>query len=250
MACIDREIKRMDALRQRLGCDHRAVFATTYELLTITLRDAMRANSHLFNDPAWVIGEDAVFANLYFDTFVAYERHQPIPAAWKVAFDTAGRGDANAVQDMLLGINAHVQRDMPHMLATVGLHAADGTSHKPDHDVVNEVLNDAYARVVDTIAKRFDPIENFIAPSYNEQLGFTGNVLGDQLVQTWRELVWRHAELLLGAATPAGRQVAEITIERNAEATARAIAAYQQPPPGYRAQRDAYCAAHNVGPLT
>jgi Family of unknown function (DUF5995) len=249
MACIDTEISRMDALRRRLGCDHRAVFATTYELLTIALKKTMLANPHVFDDPAWVIGEDAVFANLYFDTFAAYEHHKPIPAAWRIAFDTAARGDANAVEDMLLGINAHVQRDMPHMLAAVGLHTSDGRSRKHDHDIVNDVLNAAYEAVVDTIAKRFDPVENLIAPSYSAALGLTGNVLGDQLVQIWREEVWRNAELLLGAATPLGAQLANVTIEANAATWASLIAAIQLPP-GYRAQRDAYCAAHNVGPLT
>ena len=249
MACIDTEISRMDALRTSLGCDHRAVFATTYELLTIALRNTMLANPHEFNDPTWVIEEDAVFADMYFNSFAAYEHHQPIPAAWQIAFDTARTGDANAVEDMLLGINAHVQRDMPHMLAAVGLHAADGSSHKHDHDVLNDILNTAYEPVVDTIAKRFDPVENLIAPSYSAVLGLTGNLLGDQLVQTWREEVWRNAELLLGAATPLGAQLANVEIEANAATWATMIAAIQLPP-GYRAQRDAYCATHNVGPLT
>jgi hypothetical protein len=249
MACIDTEITGMDALRRSFGCDHRAVFATTYELLTIGLRDAMLANPHLFDDPAWVIGEDATFANMYFDVVAGYEHHQAIPAAWQIAFDTAGHGDANAVEDMLLGINAHVQRDMPHMLAAVGLRAPDGSSHKHDHDVFNEVLNNAYERVVDTIAQRFDPVENLIAPGFNQLLGLAGNLTGDQLVQAWRELVWRHAELLLGAATPLGAQLAGVTIETNAASWATLIAGFQLPP-GYRAQRDAYCAFHNVGPLT
>lgn len=248
MACIDTEIKGLDALRRRFGCDHRGVFATTYELLTIALRDAMHANRHLFTDPAWVIGEDATFAGMYFNVVRRYQHHKPIPAAWRIAFDTARKGDANAVEDMLLGINAHVQRDMPHMIAAVGVRAPDGTSHKHDHDVFNEVLNRAYERVVDTIARRFDPIENLIAPGYSQLLGLVGNALGDQLVQSWREEVWRHAELLLGAATPLGAQLAGVTIEAGAATWATLIAAFQLPP-GYRAQRDAYCAVHNVGPL-
>jgi len=248
MACIDNEISTMDSLRLQFGCDHRAVFDTTYELLTMTLRDMMNSDPHLFADPNWVIGEDATFAQLYYNSLNAYEQGQPVPEAWKIAFDTAAHGDANGPQDMLLGINAHVQRDMPYMLASVGLRAPDGTSHKPDHDKFNEVLNQAYARVVDTIAKRFDPIENLQAPSFNPALGLAGNVSGDQLVQAWREGVWRNAERLLNAPNEAARQRVELTIEANAAASARAIAAIQVPP-GYRAQRDAYCATHNVGPL-
>src|SRR5579872_3986707 len=49
MACIDTEIANLDAVRVRFGCDHRGVFATTYELLTITLREDMTADPHLFD---------------------------------------------------------------------------------------------------------------------------------------------------------------------------------------------------------
>jgi hypothetical protein len=237
----------MDDLRTKLGCVHRAVFTTTYELLTITLRDAMNANPHLFRDPAWVIGEDAVFANMYFDSVTNYEHHEPVPRAWRIAFDTAAHGDANAVQDMLLGINAHVQRDMPYMMATVGLHTPSGASHKADHDKLNDILNIAYASVTDTITQRFDPIEGVIAPGSNPLTGLAFNVTGDQLVQAWREEVWRNAETLLNSQTTTERALNEQRIEANAAAWASGIAAYRTP--GYRARRDAYCAAHNRGPL-
>src|SRR5436190_15942104 len=44
--CIDVEIRRMTRLQRRLGCDHRAVFDTTYLELTRTFRNTLR------NDPA------------------------------------------------------------------------------------------------------------------------------------------------------------------------------------------------------
>jgi hypothetical protein len=248
MKCVDAELRNMDELRLALGCDHRAVFDTTYELLTMKLREMMVADPSLFVDPEWVYAEDGVFGNLYFDAVERYDQGQPVPKAWQVAFDTAARGDATAGQDLLLGINAHVQRDMPYMLAAVGLRAPDGTSHKPDHDKVNEVLNQAYQPVIDTIAKRFDPSENAQAPSFNPVTGMAGNVVGDQQVQAWREGVWRNAERLLNARTEAERKQVEDSIEANAYATALAIAGAPGPP-GYRAQRDAYCAQNNVGPL-
>ena len=49
--------------------------------------------------------------------------------------------DTGAVQDMLLGINAHVQNDMPFVLASLGLRKPNGDSRKPDHDVANGTLN-------------------------------------------------------------------------------------------------------------
>src|SRR6266516_1543530 len=41
IACIEGEIRRMKRLRSRLGCDHRAVFDTTYLELTKTFRRAL-----------------------------------------------------------------------------------------------------------------------------------------------------------------------------------------------------------------
>jgi hypothetical protein len=248
MACIDWEIAQLDQVRRQFGCDHRAVFATTYELLTIQLKRTMLANPHVFDDPAWVIGEDVTFANLYLTAVRNDEQGKPVAPAWQVAFGNAAAGNDNAVQDMLLGINAHVQRDMPFMMAAVGLHTPDGKSRKHDHEALNAILNQAYQSVTDTITARFDPIEGVIAPASNPVLGYAGNVAGDQLVLVWREEVWRNAERLLDARTPTTLVGVERSIEDNAVTWAKGIAAIQIP--GYRAIRDAYCATHNVGPLT
>jgi hypothetical protein len=148
---------------------------------------------------------------------------------------------------MLLGINAHVQRDMPFMIASVGLRTPAGASHKHDHDIFSNVLNSAYARVTDTITQRFDPSEGFIAPGTNALLGLTGNVTGDELVQGWREQVWRNAEALVNSSALAVNRLVRAEIETNAATWAAGIAGFQLP--SYRSYRDAYCARHNTGPL-
>ena len=66
------------------------------------------------------------------------------------------------------------------------------------------------------------------------------NVAGLEMVKGWREGVWRNAERLLNATTPAQRQSVADSIELNAASWARGIAAARVP--GYRAVRDAYCA--------
>lgn len=238
MRCIDDTIRRMRKLRARLGCDHRAVFATTYLLLTEQARDTMRRDRHYFKDNRWLIYEDTVFANFYFRVIKSYESGKPVPEAWKIAFDTARTGDANGAQDMLLGINAHVQRDMPFVLATVGLRTRKGVTRKPDHDVVNQILSDAYERIVATIGARYDSIVTITNASWDPLDDFGGL----EMVKGWREGVWRNAERLLDAKTPAERSQVADSIETNAATWARMIAGPQLPP-GYRATRDAYCAS-------
>ena len=237
IGCIDQEIAQMKALKARLGCDHRAVFDTTYLVLTQTLRDTMAADPRFFDDPDWLYYEDAEFGHLYFSTMAAYDAGQKVAPAWQIAFDTAKRGSVSAFQDMLLGINAHVQNDMPYMLAAVGLRKPDGTTHKPDHDRFNEVLRRAFTPVIAAVSG-FDSLMGVMAPSWTP----IDDLAGLQLVMAWREVVWREAEQLTGAKTPRQRQLVEDAIAENAALSARLIAA--TPFPGYRPVRDAYCRAH------
>jgi hypothetical protein len=238
MRCFAGTIAKMRKLERRFGCDHRAVFATTYLLLTEQMRKTIRRDPHFFHDRRWLIYEDTVFANFYFRVIKANERGKQIPAAWKIAFDTARTGDANAGQDMLLGINAHVQRDMPFVLATVGIRTKKGETRKPDHDVVNGILSDAYEPIVSAIGSRYDPVVSITNASWDP----LDDVAGLEMVKGWREGVWRNAERLVSAKTDAERRQVEASIETNAATWARMIAT-PQVPPGYRATRDSYCAA-------
>jgi hypothetical protein len=184
--------------------------------------------------------EDTLFANLYFRSVALYERNRPVPEAWRIAFDTARSGDANGGQDMLLGINAHVQRDMPFVLATVGMRKRNGDTRKPDHDVVNGILSDAYEPIVKAIGQRYDSLVTISNASWNP----VDDVAGLEMVKGWREGVWRNAERLVAAKTAKQRRQVVDSIEMNAATWARLIASGTTGP-GYRAQRDVYCASRN-----
>src|SRR5687768_8886358 len=235
MSCIDSVIRKLKARRDRLGCDHRAVFANTYLLLTKEIKRTMRRNPRFFSDNRWLIYEDVTFANFY---FALYRKGTQLPEAWQIAFDTAASGDHNAAQDMLLGINAHVQRDMPYVVASVGIRKPDGSSRKPDHDVGNKILAAGYETIVRDTERRYDPLIAVTNSSATPLDDFGGL----EMVKGWREGVWRNAERLLNARTDQERQLVVESIERNAANWARMIAATPGPP-GYRQQRDAYCAA-------
>ena len=233
--CIDVQVKRMRKRQKRLRCDHRAVFATTYLELTKTYRRVIRRRPNFIRYPRYLYTEVAVFANVYFRSVRDYRRGRPVPEAWKIAFDTARDADVNATQDMLLGINAHVQNDMPFVIAALGLRTKKGASRKEDHDAVNDVLDIAYPTVVRAVRDRFDPQVALTNPEW-----FAGDdVLGIELVRTWRENVWRNAERLANAEDDAEREQVARQIQEHAAGWARGIAAMEQP--GYRATRDAYC---------
>lgn len=235
--CIDVQLRRMRAAQRRFGCDHRAVFATTYLTLTQELRRAATRRPSLFRDRRYLFVEVTVFASYYWRALRRDAVGEPVPEAWSIAFATARDGEVNAGQDMLLGINAHVQRDMPFVLARMGLVDRHGRSRKPDHDAGNEVLADAYQAVIDRVADRYDPILRTTNATWNP----FEDVAALEMVRGWRELVWRNAERLVAAPDAEARRRVAQDIGDGAAAWARTIAAIPQP--GYRAVRDAYCAA-------
>ena len=239
MRCIDTEVRRMRRLQRRLGCDHRAVFDTTYLTLTRVLRDTMRRDRHSFTDRRALIFEDALFAEFYFRTIAADEAGKPVDEAWRIALAAARSGDMTGAGDMLLGINAHVQNDMPFVVAALTLRDPKGRTRKDDHDRMNEVLDAAFESVVRQISARFDPL----TATETWRLSPVTDVFGVELVKVWREGVWRNAERLTLARTDAERRQVADSIHAQAAATARLIALAGMGPPGYRATRDAYCAA-------
>jgi len=233
--CIDTEIQRMTELRDQLGCDHRAVFATTYLELTKEIRRYVDSDAGALRDRNYLFTEDALFADFYFDIFEAWEGGGEVAPALRIAFEQAARGQITGAQEMLLGINAHVQNDMPFVIAALGVRMPDGTPRKPDHDAINEVLNRGYEPVVEAIRQQYDPLIGVTNPAIVP----ADDIAGLEMVRVWRELVWRNAERLLMAKTESAREQIAKQIEANAAAWAQGIALTQVP--GIRASRDSYC---------
>lgn len=245
--CVDKTVRdmtrRLDALAS--SCDHAAIFSLTY--LRVTEEYRRTVDGPFFDDTSFVNYEDTLFAHYYFNAFDAWSagRVESVPPAWRVAFDTAERRAASATGDLLLGINAHVQRDLPLVLYAVGLVRPDGTSRKADHDRVNVILNRVTDEILAEIARRFDPtVDDTNLPTTLDDAALF------QLLAGWREKAWRNAELLATAPTAAARELVVAAIEDDAAAEARAIALSTAYPPllgGSRA-RAAFCAAHHDEP--
>jgi hypothetical protein len=237
--CVQTTLTAMRRLRARLGCDHRAVFTNTYITVTAETLRFLRDQPGYFDDPTWLTYLDVLFADYYFRAVSAHAAGQPVPESWRIAFEKAGRGDGAGVEDMLLGINSHVQRDQPYVYSLMGLRTAGGESRKPDHDRFNILLERSYDRVIAGIRDHYDPTVENTNPSGNP----ADNQAGEQLVASWREGVWRNAERLVNTASPDERRQVEASIESNAATSAQSITTNPDPP-GHRAFRDGYCRKH------
>jgi hypothetical protein len=240
--CIDVVVREMTRRFQPLAssCDHNALFSLLYLEVTKEVGAAVRTAGY-FADPRFVTHEDAVFASYYFKGFDAHARGDLLrtPAAWQTALDAAGARQVQGIGNLLLGMNAHINRDLPFVLYSIGLVAPDGSSRKPDHDRVNRVLYDAYDRAIAEGARRFDPaLSQYTGPNAKDS--------GIQSVIAWREQAWRNAERLAWARTDAERAQVAQQIEAAAALEGEAIrTAYGYGPGASAAARDAYCAVHH-----
>jgi hypothetical protein len=230
--CVQQTIKTMNRRWAPLdtSCDHKAVFSLAYLRTTQEYADTA-AQPGFYDDVAWVNHEDAVFAQFYFRAYDDYASGHlsAVPEAWRIAFDAANSRSVTGVGDLLLGMSAHVNRDLPFVLAGVGIVTPDGKTRKPDHEQINLMLNKVVQPLLDEEAA-------------NSPYGISYTALM-QLLVTWRENAWDNAEALVSAPDAVSRAAVAQEIESSAAATARSIVASNTAPPTYTATRDAYCAS-------
>ena len=237
--CVERLVHRLRRQWRAFDatCDHRAVISYSYLQITKGLRDDLATRKkNLIRDRRWMTFVIIDFSNMYLEAFADDAAGNRLAEAWRLTFESADEGDANAGQDVLMFSNAHVQHDLPFVYEKMGLRAAGGASHKPDHDAVNAIN-----------AAVFDPIEKYIAAHYDpsfktfdlavpiEEIGVL------EMIKAWREGAWRNGERLLAAETRAERREVVKSIRRTSTLWAELISAGGMP--ATRETRDSYCAA-------
>jgi len=240
-ACIDDVISEMKERLRPLAesCSHHAVFSLAYLRVTENVRDANR--SGYFADREWLNRVDAIFADMYFRTMDDFRGGRPVPPAWRVALRDTENRKLNGLGNFMANMNAHINNDFPRALAAAGLTAASGTTHKPDHNAYNRRLDGLYRPVFMEEQQRFDPM--FDAYHVGPVEGTAAGVI----MRAWREGVWRNAELLANARTPAELKWANETINQYALTQAQIIRStpvFWATPASNRA-RDQWCAAHH-----
>jgi Family of unknown function (DUF5995) len=111
-------LARMESLLAELTAEGSAGrhFLATYTRTTRAVAEAL--DDGRFEDPAWVEEWDVVFADLYLDALRAY-RQAPAaaPRVWRIAFEADP--SLHPLGHVLLGMNAHVNYDLPQALLAV-----------------------------------------------------------------------------------------------------------------------------------
>jgi len=137
--------ERLDRLPARLR--HQRVFLSTYQRTTQAVGAAVQRS--YFEDPEWVERWDVTFADLYLtalDTELAGGAEVPRP--WRLAFGAAP--GLPPLRHVLLGINAHINYDLPQALLAV-ISTEDFTDQtlmnrrRRDHERIDTVLSSRIA---------------------------------------------------------------------------------------------------------
>lgn len=171
--------------------DRRSVFLTVYSSMTARVQAGIESGT--FEDPSWTRSYLVDFANRYREAVIDFERGRGVPTPWELAFRASTGGTTLLIQDALLGINAHINYDLPYTLRAVGIDPDRPAKHR-DHTRINEVLQS----LVDVVQRSL--VEIYEAEGYrhlDRELGSfdeTFTLLG---LTEARALAWRNAVLLV-----------------------------------------------------
>lgn len=209
--------------------DHRAAFLRVYYGMSRRVRKRME--SGFFMDRAWIERVAIRFAGYYFRAMDTFDAGGKPPPAWEYAFRLAAEKRAFLLQDILLGVNAHINNDLPQVVAEI-LHEEGDTAdylrmsrRRFDHDQINRVLHEIIPVVEQDVGKHYGrllTVLGFVMGRLDESLAAHG-------LKVFRDRVWANARFLLAAKDEQERQVALGFIEQDALEVAQEIDGYLAP---------------------
>src|SRR5688500_2264390 len=162
-----------------------------------------------FEDPDWVAAWDVDFAELYLDALEASRQDaSSVAAPWRQAF--GARAGLPPEAHVLLGMNAHINFDLPQSLIRM-IPPADFTSpallelRRRDHERIDSVLASRVAEedlALQGVGGRRTPLDRVLAPA-NRQASRL--FLRESRRKVWANTAALHAARLRGPAAYAGR---------------------------------------------
>lgn len=195
-------VAAMDARLDRMPPERTAqrVFLDTYRRTTIAVGKAI-ADAQ-FEDPEWVEQWDVAFADLYLEALeLDLAGSHEVPRPWRLAFDAPE--SLPALRHVLLGINAHINYDLPQALLAVISDAEFGDPvvmgrRQRDHERIDSVLSGRVAAEDDELGGARSLLDRVLQP--------LNRLSSKRFLREARQKVW-HNTVELQHARVAGPEV-------------------------------------------
>jgi hypothetical protein len=196
--------------------DRRAIFLTVYGLMSREMKRGIEQG--VFNDGDWVTRYTVRFANYYREAVAGYEGGTRIPKSWQIAFSATQEPDGLVLQDVLLGINAHVNHDLALALTDVSIEPDRAARHQ-DHVRVNEILRS----LTDVVADRVSELYAEGLAGVDACAGLLDEEVTNFSFEIARENAWASAVALTHARLEIERAAFRRLLDVRAAAVARLI---------------------------
>ena len=223
---IEELIERMAALLESLQAsgDQRRYFHATYQRTTVAVAEELKRGG--FIDTEWVERWDVAFADLYLDALQAAQAGHRPTRPWDIAFSAPA--DLPPLRHVLLGMNAHINYDLPQaLLAVITDEQFDDAEliarRESDHRAIDAVLASRVAAEDDELTRISG------AGSLLDRLLRPLNRLGTQrFLREAREKVWANA-IVLSRARRQGPEAYAGVLAQLEELSAAKVVALQAP---------------------
>jgi hypothetical protein len=124
----------------------------------------------------------------------AWRREVPPPRCWRASWDVAGDRRLLIVQHLLLGINAHVNYDLPQAVVDLARRRGSLAEIRSDFDAVNDILAATYEVVIDDLDR--------VSRWANEVASLGGSDAFNFSLRVARARAWNAAERLYSIDDP------------------------------------------------
>lgn len=163
-------------------------FAVLYRRVTLRVKAGILNGE--FEDNVRMEKLDVLFANRYLEAYNCYKAQLSCTNSWKVAFEAPKASGLIIMQNLLLGINAHINLDL-------GISAVEAAGQAPldnvkkDFDDINRVLSELTEEVktkMGTVSMLFGILMPLARKMDEKLVNFS--------IQTARDGAWRFAQRL------------------------------------------------------
>ncbi len=165
-------------------------FAALYKRMTIAVKEGIENNA--FVDGKRMEKLDIVFANRYLSAYEAYHKKEECSNSWKYAFDGCVNESLTVIQQLILGVNTHINLDLALASAITApgdsIHALEG-----DFNRINEVIASLFDDVQQSLEEVWWPMKFLKRVGKTQQTDVLNFSIGAA-----RKTAWANAVILAG----------------------------------------------------